>query len=105
MATVDSPSAILMCSSYFGCVCDRNSKESRYFFIVMCTLSILMWLKQHCLYCIQGLQFAFLSAATKGDLDKVKDLIRQGCPVHTTNQVKFALSQIHHKTYIRSMFP
>ena len=59
-----------------------------------------MWLKQHCLYCIQGLQFGFLQAALDGDLDKVKDLIGQGCPVNTTDQVKFALSQIHLKTYI-----
>ena len=63
-----------------------------------CSLSILMWLKQLCLYCMQGLQFAFLSAAFDGDLDRVKDLIGQGCPVNTTDQVKFALPQIHHKT-------
>ena len=50
-----------------------------------------MWLKQHSLYCIQGLQFAFLRAAFDGDLDKVKDLIGQGCPVNITDQVKFAL--------------
>ena len=59
-----------------------------------------MWLKQHSLYCIQGLQFAFLRAAFDGDLDKVKDLIGQGCPVNITDQVKFALLQIHRKTYI-----
>ena len=53
--------------------------------------------KQHCLYCIQGLQFAFLEAAGDGDLDKVKDLIGQGCPVNTTDEVKSALAQIYHK--------
>ena len=63
-----------------------------------------MWLKQHCIS-VQGLQYAFLSAAYEGDLDKVKDLIGQGCPVSTTNQVKFALAHIHHKAYIRTMFP
>ena len=59
-----------------------------------------MWLKQHCLYYIQALQYAFLQAAITGDLDKVKDLIGQGCPVNTTDQVKLALAQIHRKTYI-----
>ena len=49
---------------------------------------------------VQGLQYAFLEAAFKGDLDKVKDLIRQGCPVNTIDQVKFALAQIYHRTYI-----
>ena len=49
---------------------------------------------------VQGLQNAFLEAAYKGDLEKVKELIRQGCPVSTTNQVKFALAQIQRKTYI-----
>ena len=63
----------------------------------MCSISISMWV--NCLYCIQGLQFAFLGAAGKGDLDKVKDLIGQGCPVNATDQVKFALVQIHRKTY------
>ena len=66
----------------------------------MCSLSILMWLKQHCVSCIQGLQYAFLQAAYKGDLDKVKDLIGQGCPVNTTDEVKFAVTQIHRKVYI-----
>ena len=65
----------------------------------MYSVSITMWLGQMCLYCIQGLQFAFLEAAGKGDLDKVKDLIGQGCPVNTTDQVKSALAQIHRKTY------
>ena len=49
---------------------------------------------------VQVLQYTFLRAAHKGDLDKVKDLIGQGCPVYTTDQVKFALAQIHCKTYI-----
>ena len=66
----------------------------------MYSVSISMWLKQHCLYYIQGLRYAFLKAAITGDLDKVKDLIGQGCPVNTTDEVKFALAQIHHKTYI-----
>ena len=66
----------------------------------MCSLSNLRWLKQHCLYCIQGLQYAILQAAQKGDLDKVKDLIGQGCPVNTTDQVKFALAHVYHITYI-----
>ena len=70
---------------------------------VFCQCS--MWLKQHCLYCIQGLQYGILKAAHKGDLDKVKDLIGQGCPVSTTDKVKFALAQIHHRTYVHSMFP
>ena len=39
---------------------------------------------------VQGLQHAFLIATRKGDLDKMKDLIGQGCSVNTTlNQVKF----------------
>ena len=71
----------------------------------MCSVCISMWLKQHCLHCMQGLQYAFLDAAGKGDLDKVKDLIVQGCPVNTTDQVKFTLAQIHRKTYVHSMFP
>ena len=66
----------------------------------MCSVSISMWLKQHCLCCIQGLQYAFLEAAITGDLDKVKDLIGQGCPVNTRDQVKFVLAQIYHRTYI-----
>ena len=49
---------------------------------------------------VQGLQYAFFHSAKEGDLDKVKDLIGQGCPVSTTDEVKFALAQIHHKTYI-----
>ena len=67
----------------------------------MCTLSILMWLKQHSLYCIQGLQFAFLQAAIDGDLDRVKDLIGQGCPVNTRNQVKFSCALIQSLLNIR----
>ena len=48
---------------------------------------------------VQGLQYAFLEAAYKEkDLDKVKELIGQGCPVNTTNQVKFP--RIHRKTYM-----
>ena len=61
----------------------------------MCSVSISMWLKQHCLYCIQALQYAFLEAAGKGDLDRVKNLIGQGCPVNTTDQVKFALAHVY----------
>ena len=63
-----------------------------------------MWLKQHCLYCIQGLQYAFLSAADKGDLEEVKDLIGHDCPVNTTDQVKFALAQMYHRTYIACLY-
>ena len=57
---------------------------------------------------VQGLQHAFLVATRKGDLDKMKDLIGQGCSVNTTlNQVKFrpeSSSQLaayiyHHKCF------
>ena len=40
---------------------------------------------------IQGLQYAFLEAAYKGNIDKVKYFIGQGCPVSTTDQVRAAL--------------
>ena len=60
-----------------------------YFLIVMCYISIsICWIVSP----VQGLQYAFLRAAKEGDLDKVRDLIGQGCPVSTTDQVKFALA-------------
>ena len=53
---------------------------------------------------VQGLQFAFLQAAREGDLDKIKDLIGQGCSVNVKDQVKFALAQIQSPSNIHSMF-
>ena len=50
---------------------------------------------------VQGLQFAFLAAARGGDLDKIKDLIGQGCSVNVKTQVKFALAQVQsHVAYV-----
>lgn len=34
---------------------------------------------------VQGMQYAFLEAAWGGDLNRVKDLIEQGCPVNAEN--------------------
>ena len=67
---------------------------------LLCVLSVFQFVESSIVSPVQGLQHAFLEAALKGDLDKVKDLIRQGCPVSTTSQVKFALAQIYRKTYI-----
>ena len=53
---------------------------------------------------VQGLQFAFLQAAHTGDLEKMKDLIGQGCFVNAKNQVKFALALIQSPSNILSVF-
>ena len=53
---------------------------------------------------VQGLQYAFLAAAFGGDLDKIKDLIGQGCSVNVKDQVKFALAQIESWSNTRNMF-
>ena len=52
---------------------------------------------------VQGLQFAFLAGAYGGDLDKIKDLIGQGCSVNAKNQVKFAVTKIQSRSSICSM--
>ena len=56
------------------------------------------------LFSVQGLQHAFLGAAGKGDLDRIKDLIGQGCSVNARDQVKFPLAHINSITINHTMF-
>ena len=46
----------------------------------------------HCVavYPVQGMEAAFLYAAYRGDLPRVKDLISQGCPVDAKNEVSYS---------------
>ena len=62
------------------------------------------------LFSAQRLQYAFLEAAGKGDLDRMKHLIEQGCSVNARDQVKFpcaliqSLSNIRYVTQITYIF-
>ena len=56
------------------------------------------------LFSVQGLQYAFLGAAGKGDLDRIKDLIGQGCSVNARDQVKFPHAHINSITINHTMF-
>ena len=69
-----------------------------------CNVSVLQCDENSIVPSVQGLQFAFLAAAHGGDLDKIKDLIGQGCSVNVKTQVKFALAQIQSWSNMRSMF-
>ena len=46
----------------------------------------------HCVavYPVQEMEAAFLKAAYRGDLPRVKDLISQGCPVDAKNKVRYS---------------
>ena len=55
------------------------------------------------LFSAQGLQYAFLEAAGKGDLDRMKHLIGQGCSVNAREQVKFPCALIQSLSNIRTV--
>ena len=44
---------------------------------------------------VQGLEHAFLDAALKGDLPRMKDLVDQGCPVDAENKVSTTVVSLH----------
>ena len=44
---------------------------------------------------VQGLEHAFLDAANKGDVPRMKDLLDQGCPVDAQNKVSTAVVSFH----------
>ena len=47
---------------------------------------------------VQGLGYAFLDAALKGDLPRMKDLLAQGCPVDAQDGVSTAVVSFHQCT-------
>ena len=61
----------------------------------------------HCIYChslsvsstivspVQGLEHAFLDAANKGDVPRMKDLLDQGCPVDAQDKVSTEVVSFH----------
>ena len=61
---------------------------------VWCVLSVFHNVMKAALFSAQRLQYAFLEAAGKGDLDRMKHLIEQGCSVNARNQVKFPCALI-----------
>ena len=56
------------------------------------------------LFSVQGRQYAFLGAAGNGDLDRMKDLIGQGCSVNARDQVKFPCAHINSITINLTLF-
>ena len=44
---------------------------------------------------VQGLEHAFLAAANKGDVPRMKDLLDQGCPVDAQGGVSTAVVSFH----------
>ena len=44
---------------------------------------------------VQGLELAFLAAANKGDVPRMKDLLDQGCPVDALGGVSTAVVSFH----------
>ena len=60
-----------------------------------------------CIYCrslsissiivspVQGLEHAFLDAASKGDVPRMKDLLDQGCPVDAQDGVSTEVVSFH----------
>ena len=68
--------------------------------VLQCVLNVFQCGESSIVSPVQGQQFAFLGAAEDGDLDKIKDLIGQGCSVNVKTQVKFAPAQMQS----RSMF-
>ena len=44
---------------------------------------------------VQGLEHAFLDAANKGDVPRMKDLVDQGCPVDAQDGVSTAVVSFH----------
>ena len=64
--------------------------------ILQCVLSVFQCGESSIVSPVQGLQFAFLTAAYEGDLDKIKDLIGQGCSVNAKTQVKLHLHKFNH---------
>ena len=67
---------------------------------MMCSLSVLQC-NESSIVSAQRLQYAFLEAASKGDLDRMKDLIGQGCSVNARSQVKFPCALIQSLLNIR----
>ena len=68
---------------------------------VWCVLSVFHDVVKAALSSAQGLQYAYLEAAGNGDLDRMEDLIGQGCPVNTRNQVKLPCALIQSLLNIR----
>ena len=44
---------------------------------------------------VQGLEHAFLDAAIKGDVPRMKDLLDQGCSVDAQDRVSTAVVSFH----------
>ena len=44
---------------------------------------------------VQGLEYAFLNAASEGDVPRMKDLLDQGCPVDAQDGVSTAVVSYH----------
>ena len=44
---------------------------------------------------VQGLEHAFLDAAYKGDVPRMKELLDQGCPVDAQNKVSTVVVSFH----------
>ena len=53
---------------------------------------------------VQGLEHAFLDAANKGDVSRMKDLLDQGCPVDAQGGVSTAVVSFHCTLIIRHTY-